>query len=269
MKRIFSLLLIFIVGGIGGIFLDRFAIPRLAQTSAGVWFPALRRTSERTTIVNKTEVVRVEESEAIPDLAERVKKAAVSIEIVRKSGKNGKLQKGTVTTSSREAITGLALTSDGFILAHDADGSLALGVSTTSLAKAGILGIYALDEDGRHEASVVASDTSTNFVLLRVPDRQLTILPFEDDRPRLGARLFMLSANIVENTVAPSFQAAMLSALTKDLFTVSDAPATDAIIIDFEGRVAGMSIRDALGKQSTIPASVLRHISDELLRKGL
>ncbi|MDO8557672.1 MAG: hypothetical protein Q7S09_00575 [bacterium] len=268
MKRIFSLLLIFVVGGIGGIFLDRFVIPRLAQTSVGVWFPVLRRTSERTTIVNKTEIVRVEESEAIPDLAERVKKAAISIEIVRKAGKNGKLQKGTMAASPKEAITGLALTSDGFILAHDADGSLALGVSATSLAKVGILGIYALDEDGRHQASVVASDTSTNFVLLRVSDRQLTILPFEDDRPRLGARLFMLSANVFENTAAPSFQTAMLSAVTRDFFVISDAPLADAIIVDFEGRVAGMSVRDAFGKQSIVPASTLRRISNELLHKN-
>lgn len=270
MKRIFSLLLIFVVGGIGGIFLDRFAIPRLAQTSLGTWLPALRRTSERTTIVNKTEVVRVEESEAVPDLADRVKSAVIPIEIARKGSGRSKQQAllakiaGTASTSTKELATGLALTSDGFILLH-LDG---FSVDNSSdLRGRDILGISLAEGEGRLPLEVAASDTSTHFVLLRAPGKQLSVLPFKDDIPRLGARLFSLSASMVKDTISPLFQTAMLSAVADDFFEVSSPPGANAIIVDFQGRIAGMNITDSAGKNSIIPASRLRAIGDGLLRK--
>lgn len=249
MRKIFWLISIFVIGGIGGIFFDRIGIPYLAATRLGERFPVLRRASERTTIVNKTEVVRVEESEAIPDLAERVKNAVVPVEVVKRV-----TGKGKSATLVKEIVTGFALTNDGFILLH-AD---AANTVTSSVRLA--------DSDGR-ALEFIVSDTSSNFMLLRTGENRFAVLPFEDDTPRLGSRLFTLSAHQIGKTVTPDFQANILSAVAPDAFQLSSTVAADAIIVNFEGRVVGMSVEDAEGQSTIIPAARLRDISDGLLQK--
>jgi len=249
MKHLFTLLLIFTIGGVGGIFFDRFAIPELAQTSLGERFPILRQAASRTTVVNKTEILQVEESEAIPDLAERVKGTAIPIEFsVKEKGRTKNVE------ASRQVSTGLALTNDGYILFNG--GGAPIVTSTIRLA-----------EDPEAELDVVVSDTSTGFLLLHAPGRRFSVLPFEEDRLRLGSRLFAISAERVGDAITPSFQASMLSSLTSDFFTLSQAPQQGAILVNFEGRVVGMAV-EREGMPETVSAGDLKQISDMLLKKG-
>ena len=251
MKRLFWLIAVFSIGGVGGIFFDRFAVPYLAQTQVGRLIPALRRITQRTTIVNRTEVVRVEETEAIPDLADRVKGAVVPVEVVQKPKKgSGKVS----TTSSKEFLTGLALTSDGIILLH-AD-PVRFGA------------IPRLVENGvSKDLEILASSTSTHFVLLRAVNTQFTVLPFADNTPRLGSRLFLLSQERLAGEATPVFRSTMLSASLHSIFALSIAPERDAVIVNFEGEVIGMSIENNSGERVVISAEDIKNIGERLLGK--
>lgn len=246
MRRIFSLVVIFIIGGIGGIFLDHWGVPYLASTQLGSRIPELRRISERTTIINKTEVVRIEETGAIPDLAERVKNAALPIEVEATQHARPKRLPESVLT------TGLALTSDGFILLH----------AESSAPKAALVG----EDGGRIPLTLVASSTATGFTILKAPERQFVVLPFANGIPRLGSRLFALSSSYLGKEIASTFQSATLSSFAKGLFTVSNPMAKNAIIVNFSGELIGMNVEE--GAQSRIvPAAELQHIADTLLKK--
>ena len=251
MKKLFSLLFIFVVGGIGGIFFDRLALPYLAHTRLGVRFPALKRTGERTTIINKTEVVKIEETGAIPELAGRVQHAALAVEVTRRI----KLGLRTVS-STTELTTGLALTSDGLLLLPLDESYV---TSTMSL----------VDGDARVKLEVLSTNTTVGFMLLRAPGKQFTPLAFTDEEPKLGTRLFALSRERAAGEIVPSFQATMLSTFTSRFFKVSSALPRAAILVNFKGEVAGVSLHNRNGPDTIVPSSVLRNISEELLRNKL
>ncbi|MDP3963567.1 MAG: hypothetical protein Q8Q39_03660 [bacterium] len=250
MRRLFSLIAIFVIGGVGGIFFDRLAIPYLAETRLGERFPALRRTSERTTIVNRTEVVRIEESQAIPDLADRVKNTVVPVEIAKKAKNRSR---GGVAPSMLFE-TGLALTNDGLILVHADPESVATDTAVM------------IDGDRRIALEYVASDTSTRFTIFRSSERHFTILPFADGAPRLGDRLFAVSATRIGERVTQRFQASMLAALGGEALTLADAVESSAVIVNFAGNVVGMNIVDEDEGVAIISAGELRKITEKLLQ---
>ena len=250
MRRIFGVVAIFVIGGIGGIFFDRLVMPYLAETRLAERFPALKRTSERTTIVNRTEIVRIEESQAIPDLAERVKNAVVAVEMAQKTKNRGR---GSVT-STMLFETGLALTNDGLILVH---GDSAIVATDT---------VVLIDGDRKVSLEFIASDTSTKFILFRSPERHFTVLPFADEALRLGDRLFALSASRIGGRVVPRFQASMLSALGDSMLTLSQDVEPSAVIVNFSGKVVGMSTANASGEAAIVPAVTLRTITEKLLK---
>ena len=249
MKKLFSLIFIFVIGGMGGIFFDRLALPYLAHTRLGDRFPALKRAGERTTIINKTEVIKIEESGAIPELAGRVQHAALAVEVTRR------IKLGPRTASSTtELTTALALTSDGLLLLP-LDESYSTGT------------IHLIDGGKRIRLEALSTNTTVGVMLLRAPGKQFAPLAFSDTEPVLGTRLFALSRERAADEIVPFFQATMLSAFTSKFFRVSSPLPRSAILVNFEGEVAGLSFRNNAGSDGIIPSAALRSISEELLRR--
>jgi S1-C subfamily serine protease len=255
-KKLLSLVFIFTVGGIGGVFFERFGIPRIAQTSLGRHFPALKAASQFTTIVNKTEVLQIEESEAIPDLADRVKNSVVFVEVEKKSphAANQTRTLSAAKITAPELYAGLALTNDGFVLVN------------ADLDNPSVSSIAFVADGKKYPADVVSSDTSTGFVLLHSPEKRYEVLPFKDEMPRLGSRLFELSASKIGEIITPSFEANILSAVAGSYFSVSQPVKGNSVIVDFQGNVVGMSVEGADGQNKIVGAADLKNISDELLR---
>jgi hypothetical protein len=98
---------VLIVGGIGGISMDRFAIPYLMTKYPELnQYEFLKRVNERTTIVKVTEEIKITEDKAIIDAIKKVSPSIVQI---------------LVPSDSKNEIyayksTGIILTSDGYII---------------------------------------------------------------------------------------------------------------------------------------------------------
>ena len=67
------------VGGVGGIFLEKYLFPRLESNSFFSEMDFFKGTSENVTIINKTEQVTVREDDSINQIASRASTAVVNI----------------------------------------------------------------------------------------------------------------------------------------------------------------------------------------------
>lgn len=253
MRRLAFLITCFVVGGLGGIFFDRLLIPHLGASDLGKRFPALRRTAERTTVINRTEVVKIEEGEAAPDLADRIKNSIVPLEIV--SSRAATAKRSDRERMARRLATGLALTNDGLILVHNPQQRQ--GRDTFRPGKTAL----ALEH--------AASETSSVFVLLRSPEKKyFGVLPFSQGTPRLGSRVFYLATILLDGAPSVSFEPATISAKNERSFRISPEWRESGVIINFNGEVVGMAIETATGTPVIVTAGALRRLSEELLKKA-
>lgn len=82
-KKIISLsffvTFIFLLGGLGGIFFERFVLPELASYKVFADHPFFKKTTERTTIINKTEQVVVREDDSVDSIVSQPATAVVNI----------------------------------------------------------------------------------------------------------------------------------------------------------------------------------------------
>ncbi|MCX6763518.1 MAG: hypothetical protein NTZ97_02180, partial [Candidatus Moranbacteria bacterium] len=103
-KAAFFFILIFFIGGIGGVFMDHYILPHLAATRLFSKYDFLRQYSEGVTVINRTEQVLVKEDASVEKISSQVASSMVNILSYKKmDAKNG---------------TGVIATSDGLIMTY-------------------------------------------------------------------------------------------------------------------------------------------------------
>lgn len=196
MKKIFLFVLllaaIFLIGGFGGVFVDRYLIPKLAAIPAlsGNWF--LEKATERTTIINKTEQVVIREDDSVERIISQPATTVVNIITLYNAPTTATRETATEVagTSQAETRTGVLLTNDGLIVTYANQSPEVPGARYSVL-------LY----DGKnYGARFVGYDALTNLAYFHL-EENITVPAIalaNSDDARIGKRLIALGNSFAE-----------------------------------------------------------------------
>jgi S1-C subfamily serine protease len=179
----FAALFIFvlIVGGIGGILTDRFALPYLFVKYPNLnQYEFLKPINERTTVVEVVKEIRISDEKAV---VEAIKKARLSIvEIAGASESN---------EGSTYKKSGIILTNDGLII-------------TSSKNITSEKNIQAKLHNGEvHPAKLIYEDEFNKLAVIKVNQTNLPVATFANsDNLELGEKLIIFNSSIVTDIVS-------------------------------------------------------------------
>ena len=183
--------LILVLGGIGGVFFERFAVPRLAASSYFGQMDFFKKATEHVTVINKTEQVVIREDDTVEKIVSQPATAVVNI-VALPEVSNAKGSVATLGAAAEEVATttGVLLTNDGLVVTYSE-----LPFDTTK-TKYSIL----LFDGSIHEAIFVGRDRLTNLSFFRVIDASNTpaIAFANSDDARVGRKLIAIGNTFAE-----------------------------------------------------------------------
>jgi S1-C subfamily serine protease len=217
-----KLLLVLLIGGIGGILLERTLIPWLAQHEPFSRIPSL--TIERTTIVNPTTETIIDEAQALERAVGAVRPQLVAVERQNSSG------------TALSAASGVILSSDGVVV--------------TSGEVVGQAGVYVVYRDREAlPATLLANDAESGLALLSVDVTRWPITEYGEPRDRaLGKRVFLLSQEHLaeEEDLATTLTQGIVAQVLADGLLGVDIPLEEhmpgASVFTLEGRLLGIVV---------------------------
>ena len=257
---ILILLVILLLGGIGGVFFDRYAVPRLAAMPRFASMDIFKKATEHVTVINKTEQIVIREDDTVERIVSQPATAVVNILAIPEVTGSGSV----VTT------TGVFLTNDGLVATY----------SETSPLAAGVKYLILLYDGSSHEASLLGYDPMVNLSFFRLKDGTNTpaIALANSDDARVGRRLIAigntfgeyqnrLSLGILSN-INRVFNIAGKSVSSSEkwegVFEMSLANPEDFAggpVIGYNGEMVGLvgiSIVDSVSRSFLLPSNVVR-----------
>ncbi len=113
-KGIAIAFLVFVIGGIGGVFFDQKVLPFIRTNKHLSRINLFNRLSENVTVINKTEQVLIKEDDSINKIASQASNAVVNIISVANQKETG----AKITQNINQSGTGVVVTSDGLIATY-------------------------------------------------------------------------------------------------------------------------------------------------------
>lgn len=204
LRFIFLTVFIFIIGGIGGIAADRFAIPYLTTAYPQLnKYDFIKKINEGTTVVKVTENVNISEDNAI---VESIKKVSPSIVRILKSDdpKNSEF---------KYASNGIILTSNGYIATSSKTFSTDTGPVSADATKdkkdiaktANNKTEYKvmLNDERTFSAELVSKDEISGLAIIKIEENNLPVIPLANsDDLELGERLILIDDSIAIDIVS-------------------------------------------------------------------
>ena len=86
-QKIFKLILILIIGGLGGVLADQFLLPFLADAPFFSQIEFIERAKDGTTIINKTERITITENTAAEEAIRRINPSITAVQTLSKINK--------------------------------------------------------------------------------------------------------------------------------------------------------------------------------------
>jgi S1-C subfamily serine protease len=180
---------IFLLGGLGGVFFERFVLPELASYKALADHPFFKKTTERTTIINKTEQVVIREDDSVDSIISQPATAVVNIVTVFDQA-DSKKKTPIIGGRQVETRTGVLLTNDGLIVTYTNEKPATEGVKYSVL----------LFDGKNYSARFEGFDTLTNLAYFHLED-SITVpaIAFANsDDARTGKRLVAIGNSFSE-----------------------------------------------------------------------
>lgn len=180
---------IFLLGGLGGVFFERFVLPELASYKALADHPFFKKTTERTTIINKTEQVVIREDDSVDSIISQPATAVVNIVTVFDQA-DSKKKTPIIGGRQVETRTGVLLTNDGLIVTYTNEKPSTEGVKYSVL----------LFDGKNYSARFEGFDTLTNLAYFHLED-SITVpaIAFANsDDARTGKRLVAIGNSFSE-----------------------------------------------------------------------
>lgn len=185
LRKIIRLIGIFIaillIGGIGGVIMNTYVLPRVIAWSWVSEMGILDAAAERTTIIEKTERITVQEDDsAETSIAQPSTTTATLIFPKRVTGR---------VTEPEMAIPGVLVTNDGVIATYREDGAF---LPTPHVI---------LNNGEQNEVELLGYDSFTNLLFYKVKKsiNTPTILFANSDDIRTGKKIFLLRNGIMKN----------------------------------------------------------------------
>jgi S1-C subfamily serine protease len=168
LKIFFFILVIFVIGGIGGAFVDRYLFPKLSQYPFFSKCSFLMKANESVTIIEKTEQVMVKDEDSIGKIIARPASGMVNI----LSFANGKSKNGS----------GFIVTSDGLVVTY-----LDAIISDNAEYR-----IY-ISDGSEYVAELAGIDNYSNLAYFKIPKSNLPIVSFvNSDEVGAGKKIIVI-----------------------------------------------------------------------------
>ncbi len=154
-KWVSALFIIFILGGLGGVFFDRSLLPWRSVQRGVERVGFLKRAADNVTVINKTEQVVVQEDDSLGTIVSQPATAVVTL-----VPKSASVSERSPQQTRKGPFTGVLLTNDGVIATYQEPG-VSAAVDSES--------VTALLFDGSsHEARFIGVDPLTNLMFFRI-----------------------------------------------------------------------------------------------------
>ncbi len=176
------LIFVFVIGGTGGIFIDRFALPYLFVRYPDLnQYEFLKPINERTTVIEVIKEVRISEEKAI---VEAIKKARPSI-----------VEVAEILNEDEEPIyksSGIILTNDGLIITSSKNINEEKGFTQVKLY-----------DNEIYSAELVYEDEFNEIAVIKINQSNLPVATFANsDNLELGEKLIIFNSSVVTDIVS-------------------------------------------------------------------
>jgi len=279
--RLFVLLvLVFIVGGTGGLFFEHYVLPRLRTNTALTKSGLFKKMSENVTVINKTEQITVNEDDSVNKIASRATNSVVNIISSRKVAKSTTQRiLGDLSQDESMSGTGIIVTSDGMVVTYRGAIIEADAAYTVLLA------------NGTHyEGMLAGMDEFSNLAYIKIDASNLSTISFADSNGAYpGKKLVAIGNSFGE--YQNRFAAGLLSNINKvfnlDGKTVSSSEKLEGVfetdfndqkeylggpVINYAGELVGIvgSVQmDNQQKYFQIPSDVIKESMDLAIKGEL
>ncbi len=186
------MLFVLILGGIGGVFFERYVIPRLATMPTLSNLAFFQKATEHVTVVNKTEQIVVQEDDTVEKIVSQPATAVVNIVALATASPDVKGNAASLGAAAEEVKTtsGVLLTNDGLVVTYS---ELPFDTAKTHYS-------ILLYDGTIHQAAMVGRDPLTNLNFFRVSDVSDTpaIALANSDDARVGKKLIAIGNTFAE-----------------------------------------------------------------------
>ena len=234
-KNIINLIVVFILGGFGGVFFSDIIVPKLPWSNVS-W---IEKAKDRTIIINKTEEVLIEESKATSKLIEESSRYIVTI-------------KSFIDDRIISSGAGFVVSSDGLILTRrevvsQGEGKISVDLggdvfSAEIFKRLDDFGLVLLKSDAINVPVVSFSEDKGNSLLGK------KVFLLGNKNTELGNSLFINSGIIKfvnENTAETTIQ--------EDVVLASGTP-----LLSVDGKVIGINFTNSEGYVFSVLASIIQ-----------
>ncbi len=192
LKTIFFIIFVLIIGGAGGILTDRVVLPSLLIKYPELnQYEFLKRINERTTIIEKTEEIRISEDRAVVNAIKKVSPSVV--EILEFSAKNSNpLYKGS----------GIILTSDGFIITSMENITPQKNNSDEENTETNIIKIK-LKNEKTYDMKLIEIDLSMNLAIVKIEETNLPVIVLSNsENLELGEKVVIIDSSVITDIIS-------------------------------------------------------------------
>jgi len=203
-KMILSILFILIVGGIGGIVIDRFALPYLLFKYPDLnRYEFLKKVNEGTTVLEVTKEIKISPDEAV---VEAIKKVSPSVVEIMEFSSEG--------SSSFYKGAGIILTSDGYIITST-DNITPKKIDSDEEDR-NIIKIK-LKTEKIYETKLIKIDLLTGLAIIKIEENNLPVVALSNsENLKLGETIIVIDSAVVTDIVSKFINDYSLAATTED-----------------------------------------------------
>lgn len=249
-------LFVLIVGGAGGILMDRFTIPYfLTHYPQLNRYEFFKKVNERTTIIEITKEVTISEDKAVVEAIKKALPAVVQIVEASEDSDNEFIHKGA----------GIILTSDGIIITsieniNNAEKEEPVSDKEETASedkidsdientKRDFLKYIKLNDGKIYSAELIKEDYSTGFAIVKIDETNLPILAFAiSEKVELGAKIIALDNSVAVDIVAGFIDDYISGNETEQktqkrikIMNSLDESFNGAPVINLKGKIVGIS----------------------------
>lgn len=262
-KKIGFFVSIIVISGISGIVADRYIFPRLATTKFFSKYEFLKKSTERVTVINKTEQVYIKEDSSVAKITNQVASAIVNIV--------------SYDEKTFDNLTGQIMTSDGLIMTY----------ATEDMSKK----YKVMTREGNvYDGELVGVDSWSNLAFIKINANNLPVISLANsDEYSPGEKIISIGNDMREyqnkfsagilNSFDPTFnisgeslstaekvEGVFLSDFNKEKLSVGGP------IINHSGQVIGVTgsvLKNGVLEYFQIPSNKIKDVLDKTIKNEL
>ncbi|MCK5084535.1 MAG: serine protease [Candidatus Pacebacteria bacterium] len=192
LKTTFFVIFVLIVGGTGGILIDRAILPSLLVKYPELnHYEFLKRINERTTIIEKTEEIRISEDRAIVNAIKKVSPSVIEV-----------LEFSTENDNPAYKGSGIVLTSDGLIITSIENITPEKNNSEEKNAETNIIKIK-LKNEKVYDTELIKIDLSTNLAIIKIEETDLPVIALSySENLELGEKVVIIDNSVITDIIS-------------------------------------------------------------------